>query len=65
MMPLVSVLYTQESIIDFTEVFHDLLFNIRGDKPQTEARKGKVMAFFFYRNIRIQSLGFSTQCSVK
>lgn len=53
MMPLVSVLYTQESIIDFTEVFHDLLFNIRGDKPQTEARKGKVMAFFLYKNIRI------------
>lgn len=46
MMPLVAVLYTQESIIDFTEVFHDLLFNIRGGKPQIEARKGKVMAFF-------------------
>lgn len=64
-MPFVLELSTQPSIIAFTEVFHGLLLNTHGDKPQKEAGKGRVMAFFKNRDIRIQSLGFSTQCSVR
>lgn len=45
-MPLVLELSTQESIIDFTEVFHDLFFNIHWDKSQNEAPRGRVMFFF-------------------
>lgn len=45
-MPLVLELSTQESIIDFTEVFCDLFFNIHCDKPQNEAPKGRVMRTF-------------------
>lgn len=45
MMPLVLGLSTQESITDFTEVFHDLFFNIHWDKPKNEAPKGRIMDF--------------------
>lgn len=50
MMPLILELSTQESIIDFTEVFHGLLFNIHCDNHQNEVPEGRVMGFFFKRH---------------
>lgn len=70
-MPLVLERSRQESINNFTEVFHDLLFNIHCDKSQNKAPKGRVVGylvlfcFLFERDVWIQSLGCSIQCSVR